>query len=282
MIQSRSGALPNDSCKAGCGGSGQTQLIGQWAGTEQDADADADAKQNAVNANAPVAVAGGNVSGGSSSADQTADNTADADASNKAATVQLAGASQTGGGSSSYAGCGGSGQFQAVSQGSWTGQEADADADAEQNAVNGNAPVAIAGGHVFGGSSSANQTATNSADADASNKALTLQLAFADQSAGGCNERCTKPSKDKHGGSCGCGGSGQLQAVLQAAWTGQGADADADAEQNAVNGNAPVATAGKDVFGGSSSANQTASNSGTAASWNGSLTLQLAEVVQLL
>ncbi|HYY76400.1 MAG TPA: hypothetical protein VE644_08795, partial [Gaiellaceae bacterium] len=225
---------------------------------------------------------GGDVFGGSSSANQTADNTAEADAENKAATVQLAAASQTGGGSSCQAGCGGSGQFQAISQGAWTGQDADAEADAKQNAVNGNAPVAIAGGNVFGGSSSASQTASNSADADASNKALTLQLAFADQSAGGCRDRCTKASKDKRGGSCGCGSSGQAQKVGQWAGKWQDADADAEAEQNAVNGNAPVAIAGKDVFGGSSSANQTATNSGTASSWNGSLTLQLAKVVQLL
>ena len=197
-----------------------------------------------------------------------------------AATIQLAGASQTGGGSSCHAGCGGSGQAQNVGQWAGTWQEADADAEAKQNAVNGNAPVAIAGGDVFGGSSTASQSADNSADADASNKALTLQLAFADQRAGGCRGAWTKPSKEKRGGSCGC--SGQLQAVLQGAWTGQDADADAEAKQNAVNGNAPVATAGQDIFGGSSSATQTATNSGTATSWNGSLTLQLAKVVQLL
>ena len=43
-------------------------------------------------------------------------------------------------------------------------------AKADQNAVNGNAPVSIAGGNVSSGPSTATQTATSSADADVKNK----------------------------------------------------------------------------------------------------------------
>ncbi|HET9213845.1 MAG TPA: hypothetical protein VFN93_03755, partial [Gaiellaceae bacterium] len=78
-------------------------------------------------------------------------------------------------------GCGGAGQFQAVGQNALTFQNAKADADAKQNAVNANVPVTIAGGSVFGGSSSANQTASNAAGSLSFNLAKTLQQAFATQ-----------------------------------------------------------------------------------------------------
>jgi hypothetical protein len=55
---------------------------------------DAEAKQNAVNANVPVSIAGDDAYGGDSSADQDADNSADADAENKSLTIQLAAALQ--------------------------------------------------------------------------------------------------------------------------------------------------------------------------------------------
>jgi hypothetical protein len=84
----------DDSCKYGFGGDGQYQATGQWAETKQDADADADAEQNAVNATVPVLLAGDDVYGGDSSADQDADNSADADAENGSLTIQLAAALQ--------------------------------------------------------------------------------------------------------------------------------------------------------------------------------------------
>jgi hypothetical protein len=250
-------------------GAGQAQKIGQNAVTGQNAKADADANQNAVNGNAPVTIAGGNVLGGSSSANQVASNTAKALAGNAAATKQTANATQVGGSSSCKAGCGGAGQFQAVGQNAVTKQNAKANADANQNAVNGNAPVTIAGGDVVGGSSSANQAASNTAGAAAGNIALTSQTANAKQVGG--SSSC----------SYGCGGEGQFQAVGQNAVTLQNAKADADANQNAVNANAPVTIAGGDVWGGSSSANQEASNGAYAAAGNAALTSQTANATQV-
>jgi hypothetical protein len=49
--------------------------------------------------------------------------------------------------------------------------------------VNANAPVLVAGKDIYGGNGSANQTATNSADAFADNWSLTLQLVGARQQA---------------------------------------------------------------------------------------------------
>jgi hypothetical protein len=251
------------------GGPGQAQKVGQNAVTAQNAKADADAKQNAVNGNAPVTIAGGSVFGGSSSANQAASNAAKAVAVNASATKQTANATQVGGSSSCKAGCGGAGQFQLVGQNAVTKQNAKADADAKQNAVNGNAPVTIAGKNVFGGSSSANQTASNTAGAAAGNLALTSQTANATQVGG--SSSC----------SYGCGGAGQFQAVGQNAVTKQKADADADAKQNAVNANVPVTIAGGSVFGGTSSANQWASNAGGALSLNLAKTLQQAFATQV-
>ncbi|MGH3023567.1 MAG: hypothetical protein ACRDNI_07930 [Gaiellaceae bacterium] len=259
----------SSSCKAGCGGAGQFQAVGQNATTKQNAKADADAKQNAVNGNAPVTIAGGNVSGGSSSANQVASNKAGAAAGNIALTSQTANATQVGGSSSCGFGCGGAGQFQAVGQNALTAQNAKADADANQNAVNANAPVTIAGGDVFGGSSSANQVASNSAGAAAGNIALTSQTANATQVGG--SSSCL----------AGCGGAGQFQAVGQNAVTLQNAEADADANQNAVNANVPVTIAGGSVFGGTSSANQVASNSAGAVAGNFALTSQTANATQV-
>src|SRR5207244_9831635 len=99
-----------------CGGNGQEQNVIQDAQTKQSADADAMAKQNVVNANVPVSIAGGDVNGGISSANQTATNKADADASNKSNTDQTANATQTGGTSRCASGCGGNGQEQNVIQ----------------------------------------------------------------------------------------------------------------------------------------------------------------------
>ena len=258
----------SSSCLSGCGGAGQAQTIDQAAVTKQDANADAKAKQNAVNANVPVSIAGGNVSGGSSSADQTATNAADASADNNSKTNQTADATQTGGSSSCKSGCGGNGQEQNVAQDSKTKQDSSADAQAKQNAVNANVPVSIAGNDVVGGSSSATQTADNNANADASNKSKTDQTANATQTGG--SSSCAS----------GCGGNGQEQNVIQASDTKQNADAAAKAKQNAVNANVPVSIAGSDVVGGSSSATQTAKNNAVADASNKSKTDQTANATQ--
>src|SRR5437763_994330 len=242
----------SSSCASGCGGNGQEQNVIQASDTKQSADADAKAKQNAVNANVPVSIAGGDVVGGSSSATQTANNNAVADASNKSKTDQTANATQTGGDSTCWSGCGGNGQEQNVVQASKTKQDANADALAKQNAVNANAPVGIAGGDVIGGSSSATQTAGNNANADANNYSKTNQDANAAQTGGSSN--CW----------AGCGGNGQEQNVIQLGLTKQNADANAKAKQDAVNANTPVSIAGGDIVGGSSSATQTANNNANA------------------
>ena len=273
----------HDGCKSGCGSDGQFQALGQVALTSQDADADAYADQNAVNGNAPVAIAGGDIDAGDSTTEQTAENAADAKAKNESKTVQLAFAEQTGGSSSCHAGCGGDGQFQAVLQAAATKQKADADATAVQNAVNENTPVAQAGGDVDAGDSSAAQHADNAAEADAGNESKTAQLAKAEQAGqGSCANRCHDRCKDRCEKSCKwhCGGHGQAQVGKQLALTFQRADADADADQNAVNGNAPVAIAGGDVHAGDSSAEQTANNRAAARARNESLTLQLLAALQ--
>src|SRR5205085_1342316 len=167
----------SSSCLSGCGGNGQSQTVDQSALTKQNADADATAKQNAVNANVPVSIAGHDVVGGSSSATQTADNGATADASNTSTTNQTANPSQTGGSSSCFSGCGGNGQEQNVFQVGLTKQDADASSLAKQDAVNANTPISIAGKNVYGGSSSATQAANNNADATASNTSGTTQTA---------------------------------------------------------------------------------------------------------
>ena len=71
------------------------------------------------------------------------------------------------GGSPGNAGSGGSGQAQIAGQAAATLQAALSAAHAQQNAVNGNSPVGIAGGALSGGSNSANQGATNGATSSA-------------------------------------------------------------------------------------------------------------------
>src|SRR5204863_5824156 len=60
------------SCSAGCGGAGAAQIGAQLAETNQNAGALAVSDQNAVNANTPANVAGGNITSGPSSANQLA------------------------------------------------------------------------------------------------------------------------------------------------------------------------------------------------------------------
>src|SRR5207248_7390462 len=78
----------NSSCYFGCGGAGAAQIGVQSADTQQWAGAAAISKQNAVNANVPVNVAGGNITSGPSSANQWANSEAEAKASNDADTTQ--------------------------------------------------------------------------------------------------------------------------------------------------------------------------------------------------
>src|SRR5205809_3686520 len=76
------------SCKLGCGGAGAAQIGIQKADTEQWAGALSVSKQNAVNGNAPVNIAGGDITAGDSSATQDANSESEAKASNDADTTQ--------------------------------------------------------------------------------------------------------------------------------------------------------------------------------------------------
>ena len=239
----------NGSCLAGCGGAGGFQLGVQKASTEQAAIGIAKSDQNAVNANVPVSIAGGNIYSGPSSATQNATSTATTDVSNKAKTDQDQHLSQNIGGGSCLAGCGGAGGFQVGVQKAETNQWALGIAASNQNAVNANAPTAVAGGNVSSGPSSATQNATSTATTDVSNKAKTDQDQSLHQNIGG--------------GSClaGCGGPGGFQLGAQFAETNQWAAGAAFSNQNAVNSNTPNATAGGNIYSGPSSATQRATSS---------------------
>jgi len=130
--------------------------------------------------------------------------------------------------------------------------------------------VNVAGGNITSGPSAANQTATNGAASSATNNAATYQLAHADQTGGG--------SSCKYG----CGGAGQYQLVFQGAATLQYANSNATANQNAVNSNAPVSTAGGNIASGPSAANQTATNGAISSAYNAALTGQFALALQSL
>jgi hypothetical protein len=248
--------------------SGQAQQVDQGALTLQASSAEATADQNAVNANVPVTVAGGSTYGGTSSATQDAANAASATSTNDATTDQTAIAAQTGGTSDCKIGCGGAGQAQQIDQQAATIQKAASDADADQNAVNANVPVTVAGGSVKGGSSSADQTALNVAKASSSNDSTTDQTAIGKQIGG-----------DSH---CkiGCGGAGQAQQIDQSSLTVQKAKAESTAKQKAVNANAGASIAGKWAFAGSSSAKQGAFNFAGAKSSNEASTKQHAFAFQ--
>ncbi|MGB2876354.1 MAG: hypothetical protein WBB76_12900, partial [Gaiellaceae bacterium] len=278
----------SDSCKAGCGGGGGFQAGIQNAKTQQTAVGIAKSDQNAVNANVPVSIAGHDVNSGPSSATQTASSTANTDVKNKSKTDQDQNLTQnvgsgcgcggkdsrdgTGGRDGKngcVAGCGGAGGFQLGVQKADTNQWALGVAASNQNAVNSNAPVSIAGHDVNSGPSSATQTATSSADAEVKNKAKTDQDQTLTQDVGGLS-------------SCqaGCGGPGGFQLGLQNAETNQWALGVAKSDQNAVNGNAPVSNAGGDVNSGPSSATQTATSSAEAEVKNKSKTDQEQNLTQ--
>jgi hypothetical protein len=249
------------SCKLGCGGAGGFQAGIQDAQTNQLAVGAAKSDQNAVNANVPVSIAGGNVNSGSSNATQTATSNATTDVSNKSKTDQDQHLSQNIGGGSCLAGCGGPGGFQAGVQKADTNQGALGIAKSDQNAVNANVPVSIAGGDVNSGSSNATQTATSNATTDVSNKAKTDQDQSLHQNIGdgcgcgpsGINTQCV----------AGCGGAGGFQLGVQKADTNQAAAGAAFSNQNAVNSNTPVSTAGGNIYSGSSDATQTATSNAT-------------------
>src|SRR5436190_1267466 len=233
------------SCSAGCGGAGAAQIGAQLAETNQNAGALAVSDQNAVNANTPANVAGGNVTSGPSSANQTANSEAEANASNDADTTQKQTQTQNVDGSSCKVGCGGPGAAQLGVQAANTEQDAKAAAISKQNAVNANVPVNVAGGNITSGPSSANQLANSEAEAKSSNDADTTQKQDQTQNVGGSS-------------SCkiGCGGAGGFQAGVQLADTTQSAGSLAVSKQNAVNANVPVNVAGGNITSGPSSANQ--------------------------
>ena len=262
--------VDGSSCHVGCGGPGAAQLGVQAANTEQGAASAAISKQNAVNANVPVNVAGGNITSGPSSANQIANSEAEAKSSNDADTTQKQDQTQNVGGvPSCLAGCGGAGGFQLGIQKADTQQWAGSFALSDQNAVNANTPVNVAGGNITSGPSSANQWANSEAEAKSSNDADTTQKQKQDQTVGSDS-------------SCyfGCGGPGGAQIGIQKAETEQGAFAAGLSLQNAVNSNAPHSIAGGNIYAGPSSANQWASSEAEGKAFNDADTFQWASQYQ--
>ena len=251
------------SCSVGCGGAGAAQIGAQLSDTNQNAGALAVSDQNAVNANVPVNVAGGNITSGPSSANQLANSEAEAKASNDADTTQKQTQTQNVDGSSCHVGCGGAGAAQIGVQAANTEQDAKAAAISKQNAVNANVPVNVASGNITSGPSSANQLANSEAEAKSSNDADTTQKQDQTQNVGGSS-------------SClaGCGGAGGFQLGIQKADTQQWAGSFALSDQNAVNANAPANVAGGNITSGPSSANQWANSEAEAKASNDADTTQ--------
>jgi hypothetical protein len=262
--QTQTQNVDGSSCHVGCGGPGAAQLGVQAANTEQGAASAAISKQNAVNANVPVNVAGGNITSGPSSANQIANSEAEAKSSNDADTTQKQDQTQNvGGDSSCYLGCGGAGAAQIGVQAADTQQWAGSAAISKQNAVNANVPVNVAGGDITSGPSSANQIANSEAEAKSSNDADTTQKQDQTQNVGG-DPSCL----------AGCGGAGGFQLGIQKADTQQWAGSFALSDQNAVNANTPVNVAGGNITSGPSSANQWANSEAEAKSSNDAETTQ--------
>ena len=267
--QNQDQTVGGGSCSAGCGGAGAAQIGAQLSDTNQNAGALAVSDQNAVNANVPVNVAGGNITSGPSSANQLANSEAEAKASNDADTTQKQTQTQNVDGSSCHVGCGGAGAAQIGVQAANTQQDAKAAAISKQNAVNANVPVNVAGGNITSGPSSANQLANSEAEAKSSNDADTTQKQDQTQNVGGSS-------------SCkiGCGGAGGFQAGVQLADTTQSAGSLAVSKQNAVNANVPVNVAGGNITSGPSSANQLANSEAEAKSSNDADTTQKQDQTQ--
>ena len=267
--QNQDQTVGGGSCSAGCGGAGAAQIGAQLSDTKQNAGALAVSDQNAVNANVPVNVAGGNTTSGPSSANQLANSEAEAKASNDADTTQKQTQTQNVDGSSCHVGCGGAGAAQIGVQAADTKQDAAAAAISKQNAVNANVPVNVAGGNITAGPSSANQLANSEAEAKSSNEADTTQKQDQTQNVGGRS-------------SCkiGCGGAGGFQADIQLADTSQSAGSRAVCRQNAVNANVPVNVAGGNITSGPSSANQLANSEAEAKASNEADTTQKQDQTQ--
>ena len=267
--QNQDQTVGGGSCSAGCGGPGAAQIGAQLSDTKQNAGALAVSDQNAVNANVPVNVAGGNTTSGPSSANQLANSEAEAKASNDADTTQKQTQTQNVDGSSCHVGCGGAGAAQIGVQAAGTKQDAAAAAISKQNAVNANVPVNVAGGNIASGPSSANQLANSEAEAKSSNEADTTQKQDQTQNVGGRS-------------SCkiGCGGAGGFQAGVQLADTSQSAGSLAVSKQNAVNANVPVNVAGGNITSGPSSANQLANSEAEAKASNEADTTQKQDQTQ--
>src|SRR5205085_2240738 len=267
--QNQDQTVGGGSCSAGCGGAGAAQIGAQLSDTNQNADAKAVSDQNAVNANVPVNVAGGNITSDPSSANQLANSQAEAKASNDADTTQKQTQTQNVDGSSCQVGCGGAGAAQLGIQAANTEQDAKSAAISKQNAVNANVPVNVAGGNITSGPSSANQLANSQAEAKSSNEADTTQKQDQTQNVGGSS-------------SCkvGCGGAGGFQVGAQLADTSQSAGSLAVSKQNAVNANVPVNIAGGNITSGPSSANQLANSQAEAKSSNDADTTQKQDQTQ--
>jgi hypothetical protein len=256
----------NSGCWEFCTGGGgnlnlQSQNLGLAAFTGQWADSIALAKQNAVNANVPVTIAGkGRVGSGSSSANQNLNNTANSEAANAAATNQRGNQNQNANGSSGNSGCnkfctGGGGninkQSQSLAELAATHQAAASAALAKQNAVNANVPVTIVGSadkgwgnDGFGQShkgSGANQNANNSASSAAANASTTRQT-------GNQHQNSNTSSGNDGWGKFSAGGGGnitpQAQDLVELAHTQQGAISAGLAAQWATNGASPVSIGG--------------------------------------
>jgi hypothetical protein len=198
--------------------------------------------------------------GAAAQSDQSAGNSASSTATNNSSTTQGAYQSQSSNSSCSY-GCGGSGQYQGLSQNASTEQDASSGAAANQEAINANVPVTVGYGN-DSGDSSANQYLDNSASSEASNDASTTQYAGQEQSS---DSSCH----------AGCGGSGQAQELEQNAETVQKADSGAEANQRAINANVPVVI-GFGNKSGSSSADQQLSNEADSKAKNDAETTQKA------
>ena len=102
--------------------------------------------------------------GAAAQSDQSASNSASSTATNNSDTTQAASQAQSSGSSCSY-GCGGSGQYQSLSQDASTEQNARSGAVANQEAINANVPVTVGSGNESG-DSSASQELDNSASSE--------------------------------------------------------------------------------------------------------------------
>jgi hypothetical protein len=270
--QNANSSSGNSGCWEFCTGGGgnltlQSQSLGQAAFTGQWAESAALAKQNAVNANVPVTIAGkGKVGSSPSSANQWADNSANSNATNASATKQDADQNQNANSNSGNSGCskfctGGGGnitkQGQDLAQLAATHQSAASAALAKQNAVNANVPVTIVGIADHGSgkdgwgsdgwgnsgkSSGANQNASNSASSAAANASVTHQDADQNQNSNASS------GNSGGGGKFSAGGGGnitpQSQDLVQLAKTQQGSISAAVAGQLATNGASPVSIGG--------------------------------------